>query len=241
MALPGDTLQQFKRASTATLTTQLFKRGLRNVYLQGVHRMSKSADNLVGEAFTLRYIPAREDLDHVGVFEDPEHPQRKAIEVVPPGQVLVMDCRRDTRAASGGSILLTRLQVRGAAGVVTDGGLRDSDTIAGMDYPVFGAGPSAPLNLAIHHAVDMNVPIGCGGVAVFPGDIVVGDAEGVVIVPAHLAVEVARDAAEQERLEVFVLQEVAGGRPLRGTYPPNADTVARYRLWRDEQDKNEKP
>ena len=145
MALSNDTLQQFKRASTATLTTQLFKRGLRNVYLQGVHRMSKSADNLVGEAFTLRYIPAREDLDHVGVFEDPEHPQRKAIEVVPPGQVLVMDCRRDTRAASGGSILLTRLQVRGAAGVVTDGGLRDSDTIAGMDYPVFGAGPSAPL------------------------------------------------------------------------------------------------
>jgi regulator of RNase E activity RraA len=219
MALPSDTLQQLKRASTATLTTQLFKRGLRNVYLQGVHRMSKSADNLVGEAFTLRYIPAREDLDHVGVFEDPEHPQRKAIEVVPPGQVLVMDCRRDTRAASAGSILLTRLQVRGAAGVVTDGGLRDSDTIAGMDYPVFGAGPSAPLNLAIHHAVDMNVPIGCGGVAVFPGDIVVGDAEGVVIVPAHLAEEVARDAAEQERSGV----RAAGGRRGRpgGTYPPN--------------------
>jgi regulator of RNase E activity RraA len=237
MALSDETLQQLKRASTATLTTQLFKRGLRNVYLQGVHRMSKAGDNLVGEAFTLRYIPAREDLDHIGVFEDPEHPQRKAIEVVPPGQVLVMDCRRDTRAASGGGILLTRLQVRGAAGVVTDGGLRDSDTIAGMNFPVFGAGPSAPLNLAIHHAVDLNVPIGCGGVAVFPGDIVVGDAEGVVIVPAHLAVEVARDASEQERLEVFVLQEVAGGKPLRGTYPPNADTVARYRLWREKNEK----
>jgi regulator of RNase E activity RraA len=225
MPLLNDTLQQLKRASTATLTTQLFKRGLRNVYLQGVHRMSKAGDNLVGEAFTLRYIPAREDLDHIGVFEDPEHPQRKAIEVVPPGQVLVMDCRRDARAASGGSILLTRMQVRGAAGVVTDGGLRDSDTIAGMAFPVFGAGPSAPLNLVIHHAVDMNVPIGCGG------------AEGVVIVPAHLAVEVARDAAEQERLEVFVLQEVAGGKPLRGTYPPNADTVARYRQWREQNDK----
>ncbi len=237
MALPNDTLQQLKRVSTATLTTQLFKRGLRNVYLQGVHRMSKAADNLVGEAFTLRYIPAREDVDHIGVFEDPEHPQRKAIEVVPPGQVLVMDCRRETSAASGGSILLTRLQVRGVAGVVTDGGLRDSDTIAGKDFPVFGAGPSAPLNLVIHHAVDLNVPIGCGGVAVFPGDIVVGDAEGVVIVPAHLAVEIARDAAEQERLEVFVMQEVVGGRPLRGTYPPNADTLARYRAWREQQDK----
>ena len=93
------------------------------------------------------------------------------------------------------------------------------------------------MNLAIHHAVDMNVPIGCGGVAVFPGDIVVGDAEGVVIVPAHLADEVARDAAEQETLEEFVLQEVAGGRPLRGTYPPNADTIARYRQWREQRDK----
>jgi regulator of RNase E activity RraA len=237
MALSDDTLQQLKRASTATLTTQLFKRGLRNVYLQGVHRMSKAGGNLVGEAFTLRYIPAREDLDHVGVFENPEHPQRKAIEVVPPGQVLVMDCRRDTRAASGGSILLTRMQVRGTAGVVTDGGLRDSDAIAGMDFPVFGAGPSAPLNLAIHHAVDLNVPIGCGGVAVFPGDIVVGDAEGVVIVPAYLAVEVARDASEQEQLEVFVLQEVAGGRALPGTYPPNADTLARYRQWRELKDR----
>jgi regulator of RNase E activity RraA len=237
MALSQDTLQQLKHASTATLTTQLFKRGLRNAYLQGVHRMSKTGENLVGEAFTLRYIPAREDLDHVGVFENPEHPQRKAVEVVPPGHVLVMDCRRDTRAASGGSILLTRMQIRGAAGVVTDGGLRDSDTIAGMDFPVFGAGPSAPLNLAIHHAVDLNVPIGCGGVAVFPGDIVVGDAEGVVVVPAHLAVEVARDASEQERLEVFVLQEVTSGRALPGTYPPNADTLARYRQWREQHDK----
>jgi regulator of RNase E activity RraA len=235
MALANDTLQQLKRASTATLTTQLFKRGLRNVYLQGVHRMSKAGVNLVGEAFTLRYIPAREDLDHVGVFENPEHPQRKAIEVVPPGQVLVMDCRRDTRAASAGSILLTRMQVRGVAGVVSDGGLRDSDAIAGMEFPVYGAGASAPLNLAVHHAVDLNVPIGCGGVAVFPGDVVVGDAEGVVIVPAHLAAEVARDASEQEQLEVFVLQEVADGRALPGTYPPNADTLARYRLWREQQ------
>src|SRR5258708_20724377 len=171
MALPKDTLQQLKRASTATLTTQLFKRGLRNVYLQDVHRMSKTGDNLVGEAFTLRYIPAREDLDHVGVFENPEHPQRKAIEVVPPGQVLVMDCRRDTRPPSGGSILLTRLQVRSVAGVVTDGGLRDSDTIGGVDFPGFGAGPSAPLNLAIHHAVAFHVADRCGGAREFSGDI----------------------------------------------------------------------
>ena len=232
MALLEDTLQQLKHASTATLTTQLFKRGLRNVYLQGVRRMSKTGDNLVGEAFTLRYIPAREDLDHVGVFENPEHPQRKAIEVVPPGQVLVMDCRRDTRAASGGSILLTRLQVRGVAGVVTDGGLRDSDTIAGMDFPVFGAGPSAPLNLAIHHAADLNVPIGCGGVAVFPGDIVVGDAEGVVVMPRHMADEVAAEAAEQTLFEEYVQERVMAGETIFGLYPPAPEARDAFRKWR---------
>jgi len=236
MTLANETLEQFKRASTATLTTQLFKRGLRNVFLQGVRCMSKPGANMVGEAFTLRYIPAREDLDHIGVFEDPEHPQRKGIEVIQVGRVLVMDCRGDTRAASAGSILLKRLEVRGAAGVVTDGGLRDSDTIAAMAFPVYAACASAPLNLAIHHAVDLDVPIACAGVAVFPGDVVVGDAEGVVIVPAHLAAEIARDASEQEILEEFVMQEIAGGRPLRGTYPPNAETLARYREWRARRD-----
>jgi regulator of RNase E activity RraA len=148
-----------------------------------------------------------------------------------------MDCRRDTRAASGGSILLTRLAVRGAAGVVTDGGMRDSDAIAEMAFPVYAACGSAPLNLAIHHAVDLDVPIGCGGVPVFPGDVIVGDAEGVVVVPKHLADEVARDAAEQEIVEEFVLQEIAGGRPLPGTYPPNAETLLRYRAWRDRRDR----
>jgi regulator of RNase E activity RraA len=153
MALSSETTDRLRQVSTATLTTQLFKRGLRNVFIQGVRRMSAASGNLVGEAFTLRYIPAREDLDALSVFEDPEHPQRKAIETVPSGQVLVMDCRRDTRAASGGSILLMRLKVRGAAGIVTDGGLRDSEVIAKMDFSVYGAGGSAPLNLAIHHAV----------------------------------------------------------------------------------------
>ncbi len=237
MTLSSETLDRLRRVSTATLTTQLFKRGLRNVFIQGVRRMSAASGNLVGEAFTLRYIPAREDLDQVSVFEDPEHPQRKAVETVPPGQVLVMDCRRDARAASGGSILLMRLKVRGAAGVVTDGGLRDSVAIAQMDFPVYGAGGSAPLNLAIHHAVDLNVPIGCGGVAVFPGDVIVGDGEGVAVIPRHLADEVARDAREQDILEEFVLMEIEKGRALPGTYPPNADTLTRYREWRERQPK----
>jgi regulator of RNase E activity RraA len=236
MALQGETIERLRRASTATLTTQLFKRGLRNVFIQGVRRMSASRTNLVGEAFTLRYIPAREDIDVISAFENPDHPQRKAIETVPRDHVLVMDCRRETRAASGGDILLTRMQVRGAAGLVTDGGLRDSEGIADMDYPVYGAGGSAPLNLVCHHAVDINVPIACGGVAVFPGDVIVGDGEGVVVVPHHLASEVAHDAAEQQFMEEFVIMEIRRGRPLPGTYPPNAETLERYKRWRDKSD-----
>lgn len=230
--LPG-TLAALKRVSTATLTTQLFKRGLRNVFIQNVRRVSRAGDNMVGPAFTLRYIPAREDLDVVSAFENPEHPQRKAVETVPAGFVLVMDCRQETRAASAGNILLARLVVRGAAGVVTDGGLRDSPIIAGMDLPVYAAAASAPLNLVCHHATDIDVPIACGGVAVYPGDIMVGDGEGVVVVPQHLADEVARDSVEQELLEDFVAREIERGQPLPGTYPPNAETLARYRDWRE--------
>jgi len=225
-------IAQLKTCSTATLTTQLFKRGLRNAFMQGVRPLTNVKTPMIGEAFTLRYIPAREDLDHVGVFADPEHPQRKAIETVPPGQVLVSDCRRDARAASGGSILLTRLQVRGAAGFVTDGGIRDSPEIAGFALPVFFAAPSAPLNLVHHHAVDLNVPIGCGGVPVYPGDVIFGDGEGVVVIPKHLAADVARDAAEQEQLETFVLEEIKKGAPVIGTYPPSPAVKARYDAWR---------
>ena len=223
---------QLKGCSAATLTTQLFKRGLRNAFMQGVQPLTNVKTPMVGEAFTLRYIPAREDLDHIGVFADPEHPQRKAIETTPPGQVLVCDCRRDARAASGGSILLTRLKVRGVAGFVSDGGLRDSPEIAGFDLPVYCGGPAAPLNLVLHHAVDINVPIGCGGVPVYPGDVVFGDGEGVVVIPKHLAAEVARDALEQEQLEAFVIEEVRNGAPVIGTYPPSPAVKARYDAWR---------
>jgi regulator of RNase E activity RraA len=230
--LDAQVTAQLKTCSSATLTTQLFKRGLRNVYLQGVGPLTAIKSPMIGEAFTLRYIPAREDLDHVGVFADPEHPQRKAIETTPPGQVLVCDCRRDGRAASGGSILLTRLKVRGVAGFVSDGGLRDSPEIASFDLPVFCSGPSAPLNLAIHHAVDLNVPIGCGGVPVFPGDILVGDGEGVVVIPAGIAEEVAMDAAEQDLFETFVTEKVRGGQSIFGLYPPDAANKAAYEAWK---------
>jgi len=218
------------RTSTATLTTQLFKRGLRRMHLHGVGPVSRRR-RMAGVALTLRYIPSREDLDVVEVFQNPEHPQRRAIELAGPGHVLVMDARGETRAASAGHILVTRLLRRGAAGLVTDGALRDSPAIAETDFPVYAAGPSPTLNLAHHHAVDIGVPIGCGGVPVFPGDVVVGDDEAVVVLPRHLAAEVARDAAEQERLEAFVLEKIDGGAPLSGTYPPSPATLEEYRRW----------
>ncbi|MDR5734606.1 ribonuclease activity regulator RraA [Caballeronia sp. LZ025] len=235
IAVSDETLELLRHVSTATLTTQLFKRGLRNVFLQGVAPLvkpAKGAPNLVGPAFTLRNIPAREDIDHLGVFQNPDHPQRKAVESAPPGSVLVQDCRGDRTVASTGSILTTRLKVRGVAGMVSDGCVRDSGTIGDIGLPLFCAGASAPLNLAKHHAVDMNVPIACGGVAVYPGDIVVGDVDGVVIVPRHMAEQVAKDAAEQERLEEFIAMRVEAGAALRGTYPPNEATLGEYAEWR---------
>ncbi|MGH8675569.1 MAG: ribonuclease activity regulator RraA [Burkholderiales bacterium] len=236
MELKQETIERLRHVSTATLCTQLFKRGLRNVYMQGISRLTTpSGGNLVGPAFTMRNIPAREDLDQLSVFENPEHPQRKAIESAPAGYVLVLDCRGEKRAASGGQILMTRLAKRGAAGLVSDGPVRDSGAIAQMDFPVYCAGGSAPLNLVQHHATDLNVPIGCGGVAVYPGDVIVGDDEGVVVIPKHLADEVAADAAEQEKLEIFVLERIEGGAALPGTYPPNAETRAAYAAWRKQR------
>jgi regulator of RNase E activity RraA len=227
------TLRVLEQVSTATLTTQLYKRGLRNVWMQGVAPLDRvTTSHLVGPAFTLRNIPAREDLATIETLGDPEFPQRKAIETVPPGYVLVQDCRGERNGASIGSILATRLKVRGVAGLVSDGPVRDCSVIAALGFPVFCSGASAPLNLIKHHPADINLPIGCGGVAVFPGDIIVGDGDGVVVVPRHLADEIATDAAEQEHLEDFLITLVQDGAPLRGTYPPSEETKAAYRAWK---------
>ncbi len=189
--------------STATLTTVLFKRGFRNTFIQGIHRLNPAAPAMVGPAYTMRYIPAREDLDHLGVFEGRSHPQRRGIEECPPGHVFVIDSRRNPAAASAGGILVTRLWKRGAAGIVTDGGFRDSPQIAAMPFPAYHAAPAAPTNLIRHHAVDLDVPIACGEVAVYPGDILVGDGEGVVVIPRHIAEEVAEEALRADRVRGF--------------------------------------
>lgn len=222
---------RLKQVSTATLTTVLFKRGLRNTFIQGVTPLNQQAPRLVGEAYTLRYIPAREDLDHIGVFEDRTHPQRKGVEEIPAGHVMVIDSRKDRRAASAGAILITRMMMRGAAGVVTDGGFRDSPDLAQLDFPVYCAGPSAPTNLIHHHAVDLNQPIGCGDVAVFPGDIIVGDQEGVVVIPAAIANAVAEEAWPMTQFEDWVETQVRVGRSTFGLYPPSPETRAEFQAW----------
>lgn len=223
-----DTVALLARASTATIQSQLFRRGLRNTFLYGLAPINPRAGGFVGEAFTLRYIPAREDLDVMEIFDDPAHPQRLAIEKVAAGQVLVMDCRQNPRAASGGNILATRLMMRGVAAMVTDGSVRDSPALGATPFPVYCAGISATVNLALHHAVDMGVPIGCAGVPVYPGDVLAGDPEGVVVIPRHLAAEVATAAADQERMEKFILERIRSGAPLQGTYPPNETTRAEF-------------
>jgi regulator of RNase E activity RraA len=231
--LKPQTRAQLKTVSTATLCTALYKRGLRNQFIQDVRPLNPEAGTMVGEAFTLRYIPAREDLNPVSVFQDRAHPQRKAVEECPPGAVMVIDSRKDARAASAGSILASRLMVRGVAGVVTDGGFRDSPEIAKLAIPAYHNRPSAPTNLTHHQALDINVPIGCGDVPVFPGDIVVGDAEGVIVIPAGIADEIAAEAVEMTAFEDFVIEEVLKGRSILGLYPPTDEQArADFATWR---------
>ena len=233
MTLPDETRNMLRHVSVATLATALFKRGLRNQVIQDVRPLSKKGANMVGPAFTLRYIPAREDRNQLTEFRNPEHPQRVAVERCPPGHVLVMDSRKDPRAASAGDILITRLMVRGAAGVVSDGGFRDAATIAELDIPAYHNRPSSPTNLTLHEAIEIDGPIGCGDVAVFPGNVLVGDADCVIVIPAGIADEVAAEAHEMTVYEDFVVEQVKGGETIIGLYPRTNDAhLATFEAWR---------
>jgi regulator of RNase E activity RraA len=231
--LSDTTRAKLKQVSTASLATALFKRGLRGQFVQGVLPVSPKAETMVGPAFTLRYIPAREDRNQITVFRSADHPQRVAMEQCPPGHVLVMDSRKDARAASAGSIVITRLAVRGCAGVVADGGFRDAAGIARLDMPAYHQRPSAPTNLTLHEAIELNGPISCGDAPVFPGDVMVGDGDGVIVVPAHLADELADECLGMESFEDFVLERVLDGAPIIGLYPPTKpESEAAFADWR---------
>lgn len=231
--LSATTREKLKKTSTPTIASFLYKKGFRNQYIQDVKPLKQGKPTMVGEAFTLRYIPAREDLNPLTVFRDPKHPQRVAIEQCPEGAVLVIDSRKNPRAASAGDILVTRLMKRGAAGIVTDGGFRDSVNISNLAIPSFHNRASAPTNLTLHQALDINVPIGCGDVAVFPGDVLVGDDDGVMVIPAEIADEVAHECLEMTIFEDFVLEQVNKGKTIIGLYPPTKEkTLEDFAVWR---------
>jgi regulator of RNase E activity RraA len=235
MALTEECRIKLQSIPTSALNAVLFKRGLRNTYVRNVHLINHGATRMIGPAYTLRYIPAREDLDHIDAFENLYPTQKKAVEECPPGSVLMIDAREESSAASAGAILLTRLMKRGCAGVVTDGGFRDTLTIAKLTMPAYHSRPATPASLIRHHAVDINVPIGCGGVPVFPGDIVVGDAEGVVVIPRAISPGVVAEAFEQGLFEDFVRRKVEDGQSVVGLYPPSAAIRKDFEQWRATQ------
>lgn len=228
-----ETRDKLMGVSVATLCSVLFKRGLRNQVIQGVHPLGWKGKNMVGPAFTLRYIPAREDRNPMSVFADPNHPQRVAIETCPEGAVLVMDSRKQAMAASAGDILITRLMMRGGAGVVTDGGFRDAATIAELEMPAYHTRPSSPTNLTNNEAIALNEPIGCGDAPVFPGDIIVGDADCVIVIPADIADECAEEAVQMTAYEDFVIEKVKSGTPIIGLYPRTKEEfLPEFEAWR---------
>jgi regulator of RNase E activity RraA len=235
--LSPETKAKLKGVSTATLASALYKRGLRNQMIQAAVPLSPpKGGSMVGEAYTLRYIPAREDLNPMDVFRNHSHPQRKAVEECPEGAVFVIDSRKDPRAASLGGILATRLMRRGCAGIVTDGGFRDVDEIGKLDMPSYQVRPSAPTNLTLHQAIDINVPIGCGDAPVFPGDICVGDLDGVIIIPAGIVDEIANEAVEMTAYEDFAIERVREGAKTLGLYPPTDESnLEKFAAWRKER------
>ncbi|CAN7555339.1 ribonuclease activity regulator RraA [Devosia sp. LjRoot3] len=240
IVITQDILDKLKQASTATLTTQLFKHGFRQQFLVGLNALSRDAGSFAGEAFTLRFIPSREDKDwDLGDLakRGDDNLQWEAVEAIEPGKVLVIDSRNDPRAASAGNMLMTRLMRKGVVAAITDGAFRDGTEISRMNFPAYCAANTASTRPAYHRAIDMQRPIGCAGVAVYPGDVIVGDADGVVVIPRHLAPVLAEAAYEQEMRERFLFTKIDAGQPLWGVYPPNEQTLAEYASWRAENGK----
>lgn len=217
--------------STATIAMQLFKRGFRNYYLHGIKPLHSGTQTFVAPAFTLRNIPMREDFGDMAILTKPEYPQRKAIETTPPGCCLVSDACSNVTVGLLGDILAERLRVRGVVAVVTDGAVRDSSELEEIELPIYCASRAAPASQSGLYAVELQVPIGCAGVAVLPGDIMAGDKDGVLVIPRALAKEIADDAPDQERYEQFARQEVSKGRSIIGLYPASDESRSDYEKW----------
>ncbi len=230
--LSPDLCDALARVGTSTLTGVLNRRGLRNMTLFDVWPMRPEQPRMVGIAFTMRFIPSREDKDGpTSTSRSMVQPQ--AMEECPPGHVLMIDSRGDSRAASAGDLYVGRLKARGAAGIVTDGGFRDTDGVFKTGLPAYHRRPSSPPSPIAHRPVDLNLPIGCGGVAVYPGDIVVGDRDAVLVIPPEIVEAVAEEALAAYHYEEFCEAEVARGRSLKGLFPVAGEEAKRdYEAWK---------
>ena len=234
--LSAATREALLRVATSTLTGALNRRGLRNMFLQDVRPLS-AAMRICGPAFTMRFIPSREDMNGPGGTGKPSV-QSEAMETCPPGHVLVVDSRGDPRAASAGDLYCGRLKARGCAGIVTDGGLRDSEGILKTGLPAYQRRPSSPPSPIVHHPYDLGLPIACGGVAVYPGDIIVGDCDGVVVIPADIVDEVAEECTATTLYDEFAEEEVARGRPLKGLFPVAGEEAKKdFEVWKKKHGK----
>jgi regulator of RNase E activity RraA len=227
MPLDPSLLDALRAVSTATLTTLLLKKGIRRAWMRGPRPLFNAGERVAGPAFTLRFVPAREDLATPESWSSPRS-TRAAIEEMPEEAIAVVDAMGVTEAGIFGDILCARMKKRGVAALVTDGVVRDAVGVEGTGLPVWATGVAAPASVAGLTFVGWQEPVGCGGVAVFPGEVVVADRDGAVVIPADLVAEIARAGVEQERLELWIMREIERGRPLPGLYPPDAETRARY-------------
>ena len=229
-AIDRDVIESLRKVSTATLTMQLLRRGVRQCWIAGTAPLAAGTPRIAGPAFTFRFLPMREDISTRESYARPGS-LREAIEAVPEGALAVIEARGHRGCGTLGDILAERLKQRGCVGVVSDGAMRDVADIKAVGLPIFCNGVTAPPSITGLHFIDWDLPIGCGGVAVFPGDIVVADDDGAVVVPAAMAAEIAVDAQEQDRFERFVQLRVAAGAPVLGLYPPDEAAEAAYQRW----------
>lgn len=232
--LSDEVREALAQVSVATITSQLLLRGFRNTFLTGVAPIRPDL-RMVGEAFTVRYAPSREDRGFQVDYDNDTDVQRLAVEHIDPGSVLVIDARRELRAASFGHILATRLAERGVVGVVTDGALRDSPACRELGFPMYSGGAHATTSSVMHLPVDMQVAIGCADVLIEPGDVIVGDGEGVAAIPRHLVAEIAEGSVEQESRERYSLELVRRGESIRGVYPLDGRRLEDYENWRQQE------
>jgi len=233
--LRQSTREALLTVATSTLTGALFKRGLRNMFLQDVFPLRVDQPRMVGIAYTMRFIPFREDMNPPKGQRKSVQPQ--AMEECPPGHVLVVDSRGDPRAASAGDLYIGRLAARGCSGIVTDGGLRDSEGILKTGLPAYQRRPTSPPSPIVHYPIDLNLPIGCGGVAVYPGDIIVGDCDGVVVIPVALVEEITEEAVATTLYDTFAEEEVARGRSLAGLFPVAGEQALKdFEEWKKTRD-----